>query len=790
MTRLALVGAAVSFVACLVAANLHRIIKFNDFVSRVPRSNLAVFVLFATVATLSAQKPQGTNAPPNGASPPNGNVELKMENVELRNLSPLIENEQFRNFPFSILHSQFPTNAVRAERWWRRGAWEDVMRVEFPQGWVFPFGEDHLPFVDVVSQGSLRRRWTDTNEVASLGVRLALVPFSSVFWHEFTPSNSCRFVWSGALAERRADSPVDAAIELFRNGDVHFETNGVSWRTERLWDFGATNAIMDSAEAWAMAGGGGLFVFAVAFASAPPETICLCVGTNRVVVSDACECCFVLEKGSRHGISLSYVPDGVSFSWWEVSSSMRSPPRSGLVTERMEAFGSTGAVDFDDPSEDGSGSIFWDCSLYITPSSANDPSYPMYLSAYMDVPHGESPTISWNGDDGGISETGEWLTLEGPPASGMIGVTATWRGRTWRGSVVFWTDVEESVVALDGGGALFVESSYTNYPGEVTVRTSTQQKLTASWALHDYGPVTLSANEGAAVTVRADTPDGPVVELPYSWYGCAGDVGSMDLYVTNNDPSQGDSVEFMLEFDGEDGDYDCDYSGLLEVVRYRVEAKADWPSNKVRHVFGPTEKLDAVVENGQKFGFDAPLTPGVVDMSFDYNGSTCTFPIRVIPPNGIAGTLRAYDGDCGSSRIGAGFTAYLQVLPTYVSFKDLEIMEDEAGVSSRWGCFENLIRYPHDQFAHTTARGARNPLSIGEENMVDGYDHARTDFGELPSQDGGCAVNIPLKWGISGGPYSYDAGHVLQAVQVLTDGTVIVSKFGITARRKPNEDYQ
>ena len=109
------------------------------------------------------------------------------------------------NSTLSILNS--PATAVRAENWWRRGAWEDVRRVEFPPGWVFPSGEDHLTFVDVVSQGSLRRRWTDTNEIASVGIRLALAPFSSEFRHEFTPSNSCRFVWGGALAGRRVDAP-------------------------------------------------------------------------------------------------------------------------------------------------------------------------------------------------------------------------------------------------------------------------------------------------------------------------------------------------------------------------------------------------------------------------------------------------------------------------------------------------------------------------------------------------------------------------------------------------------
>ena len=290
--------------------------------------------------------------------------------------------------------------------------------------------------------------------------------------------------------------------------------------------------------------------------------------------------------------------------------------------------------------------------------------------------------------------------------------------------------------------------------------------------------------------MRADTPDGPVVELPYSWYGCAGDVGSMDLYVTNNDPSQGDSVEFMLEFDGEDGDYDCDYSGLMEVVRYRVVADALWPSNRVRHVFGPMETFKAILENGTEFPFNTPIAPGVVDMSFDYNGSTCVFPIRVIPPSGVVGYWRANDLECSGSDIGAGFFADVQVLPTYVSFKDLEIMEDVAPVANRWGCFGDLLSYPHEQFAHTEENGALRVSEILEMNMIKRFDHVRTRLGSLPSSDGGCTVNIPVKWGIKGGPHMHDCCTVPQSVSVQTDGTVTVSKFGITARRKPNEPYQ
>ena len=156
----------------------------------------------------------------------------------------------------------------------------------------------------------------------------------------------------------------------------------------------------------------------------------------------------------------------------------------------------------------------------------------------------------------------------------------------------------------------------------------------------------------------------------------------------------------------------------------------------------------------------------------------------------MAGYWRADDIGCSGSTIGAGFFADVQVLPAYVSFEGLLIMEGEAGVSSRWGCFDNLLLYPHDQFAHTPARGALRTLRIVDKNMIEGWDHAQTKLGELPSEDGGCSVNIPLKWGISGGPCIYGAGHVLQTTSVQTSGKVAVSKFGITRGRKPNGIYE
>ena len=134
----------------------------------------------------------------------------------------------------------------------------------------------------------------------------------------------------------------------------------------------------------------------------------------------------------------------------------------------------------------------------------------------------------------------------------------------------------------------------------------------------------------------------------------------------------------------------------------------------------------------------------------------------------------------------------MQVLPTYVSFAyGLGIMEGEADMSGQWGRFKNhSSHYPPAQFAHTVARGALRPRKIMSENIVESLDQAQTILGELPTEDGGYTLDIPLKWGIDGGPYVHDAGHAPMTIHVQTDGTVSVSKFGITARRKQNEYYQ
>ena len=57
MTKVALVGAAVSFAAYLALRHARQVARASNWLVRIPRSRLAAFLAFAFVATLCARSP-------------------------------------------------------------------------------------------------------------------------------------------------------------------------------------------------------------------------------------------------------------------------------------------------------------------------------------------------------------------------------------------------------------------------------------------------------------------------------------------------------------------------------------------------------------------------------------------------------------------------------------------------------------------------------------------------------------------------------------------------------------
>ncbi|MGN0842283.1 MAG: hypothetical protein ACI4QF_03335 [Kiritimatiellia bacterium] len=246
---------------------------------------------------------------------------------------------------------------ILTREWNLPGAWQYSMRrQDFAGGFVFPYGTNHLACVHVSSQGSVRETRFSTNVIASVGVPLAVVPGLTECSHEYTVSNTYRFVWANAAADRDTNTLVSASIELFRNGDVVVTTNGItrtiprelpfehdgygqdeSWvranfamlqdidasltNVEQVLSIGYTNWVD-----WLVGVGqlNGLYKFTAEFTEDPPETTQFWIGDFSLAVTNAGKYVVVLEKGEEYEFGTWPFNDDVDY-WAQDDMSADAP---------------------------------------------------------------------------------------------------------------------------------------------------------------------------------------------------------------------------------------------------------------------------------------------------------------------------------------------------------------------------------------------------------------------------------------------------------------------------------
>ena len=236
----------------------------------------------------------------------------------------------------------------KTANWNIRGAWKDSFWLDFEDGWVFPWGTNHLTGVEVVSYGQVWASPFDTNAVASAGAPFEIVPGLTTFAYEFTPSNSYRFVWTDAAINRDTNNLVSAVLELFRNGDVSIATNGVAALLPRELPFlhsgfgqddewveanftNATEILAVGYPQWVndQVGEGltnGLYKLSVTVADDPPETTFLSVGDLSVAVTNAGEYVFLLEKGPAYDLTVFPPSSNVTISAVDDVPTLRGTP--------------------------------------------------------------------------------------------------------------------------------------------------------------------------------------------------------------------------------------------------------------------------------------------------------------------------------------------------------------------------------------------------------------------------------------------------------------------------------
>ena len=151
LTDICLVGAAATSVAWVLLINRGRMARVANRIAKTSRSAIAAFLFFAAIATVCAQK-SGTNEPPRGASSPRvieSGPSVTPEDVARGYMLESVTTNAAYSYTM-------PTNATRYEKWWRRGAYEDVHRLDLGD-FRFPLGTYMCDYL-----------WTYTNQLGTV----------------------------------------------------------------------------------------------------------------------------------------------------------------------------------------------------------------------------------------------------------------------------------------------------------------------------------------------------------------------------------------------------------------------------------------------------------------------------------------------------------------------------------------------------------------------------------------------------------------------------------------------
>ena len=724
--------------------------------------------------------------------------------------------------PIQTGHSVQQSFAQRkATNWNVRGAWKDSFWLDFEDGWVFPWGTNHLFGVEVVSFGQVWPTPFDTNAVAAAGAPFEIVRGLTTFAYEFTPSNSYRFVWTDAAINRDTNNLITASIELLRCGDVAIATNGASWTIPRELPFAHdsygqdadwvaanfTNATEIAAAggyaAWvdAQVGEGltnGLYKLMVSLTNPPPEVINLTVGDWSVAVTNVGAYVFLLEKGTRYTIGLSHYMDGFSYACddgFEAAAPrlLRGPVNSPAYSVLLTASGDAGGVELVAPSSSGDGSVIYYPWLSLSPSREVDPTFPILLSASVfDLPQGAYPTIEWQTNNLTVA-TGENFLWYDDEDIDSIDVVATCRDAILHGHYSIERHVRTSEIRLAGGGLIIVEDAYTNAPGEVVSASSTSVCLDFSWSLAEEGTLTLESNSAA---FALSNEYGTTFSLPYSWHGSVDEEDDWRLFASCTDTTQTGPVgDFVFTFTP-----DAPTAAMLtrtvgvDVVKIRVEADAAWPSNKVRHVFGPLERYN-VTCTPSCYGTAerrAPLGAGEHAVAVELADFTYATSIRVVHPTGVprfefvrmmnASDWRAVGCEPPTNTVpGVGIVANRYLLPSYVSFAGLLVKEGEAPATDRMGWFAN----PVNDFIYGHGDENCEVVSVtAMENKIEGFDRIGVLIAPPPTEYGSFNLHIPMYWGVVTNSWCTNFfATVTQHITADVDGVTTISKGGITKER-------
>ena len=383
------------------------------------------------------------------------------------------------------------------------------------------------------------------------------------------------------------------------------------------------------------------------------------------------------------------------------------------------------------------------------------------------------------------------------------------------GSVV--TNVPSVSVSFDKA-VLFYEDAYTNAPNDVVAKHSTNTTLTVFASGGDTGGMLYVSEQNIRKLVRVD---GDTITFPYAAFipPDGGMSFSIEYEAETHSDSQNDIV-VTATLQPVEGVMSCTASTATTVAKISIEAEANFPTNKRRHVFGPAERvLYSITPLGVSFTLqgDVPFhgmhdhLQGVIVMPFcaaqfslmAINGDTSlSLPFTVIEPEAdlsIDSVTLPSDDDWKNvmnatplqeGDIGSVFHVNMSLKPSYVSFDALGIMELYAAATNVQGFFTNAVFNGH--LNHGIEAGAFRPTSVNEDNTVGTGDNVLFTLNNafLPYlKHGTFKLDIPVVWYVEDESFTNSLAVLEVRNTIYGNADVTASKYAISVTRGTNNLY-
>lgn len=555
----------------------------------------------------------------------------------------------------------------------------------------------------------------------------------------------------------------------------------------------------------------GLYKFTVTLPENPSQRSVLTVGDKKVVVTSAGSYSFLLRKWEEYEFGIVPYISSASYSWCddvgglapEAPGGMRrsgprpSAPVSGLYAEVACEMDGAEEEHVIYPTEANRfGRILLTSRIKL--SSENEiitdfTSPQSFLAECEDITVGTQVCPRWTSADGTLLGEGSLLLLSaGIGDIRRIDVDLRCGGAVRHGTVWISPRVDETTVVLGGAGEIVFEDAYTNAPNEVVEASSTRKEITVSCLAKGSGTLTLASSCGPTLVLEDER--GEEISLPRSWSVAAAEPTSVRYRASVSDGSRtGRLGDLTLTYESDDGSDRQEQTLSVSAYTIKVEAVATWPENRVRHVFGPGEEYRCIVTPGTTVRGQVSFETGLQAIGYTIDHRENILHVQVIPPSDFCRELLremtaddwrdANQNPLDDAEVGVGMATRLQVLPEYVSFRNICLSEGTSVMYLRSGCFLDTTKYPSSQYAHGNAQGAnRSDMCIGDENRIEGLDFVGCRLGVPPSSEGGFSLNIPVRWGVSGSSVNllrFSAQHF----SVTSEGESTITRDGCSMTR-------